>query len=156
MNIVIVCTGNTCRSPMAESILKDALIKRGEVIDEFNITSAGISTIDGLDASKHSISALKEMNIDLKNHKSKLLTLDLVEKSDLILTMTKAHKDIILNSLPQFSTKIFTLKEFADDKDIDIVDPFGGSLEVYKGTAYDIQNTINKLIDKILQKKKDK
>jgi protein-tyrosine phosphatase len=156
MNIVIVCTGNTCRSPMAESILKDALIKRGEVIDEFNITSAGISTIDGLDASKHSISALKEMNIDLKNHKSKLLTLGLIEKADLILTMTKTHKDIILNSMPQFSNKIFTLKEFADDKNIDIVDPFGGSLEVYKVTAKDIQNTINKLIDKILQKKKDK
>ena len=156
MNIVIVCTGNTCRSPMAEAILKDALIKRGEQIDEFNITSAGISTINGLDASRHSISALKEINIDLKNHKSKLLTLDLVEKSDLILTMTKCHKDAILNSLPQFSSKIFTLKEFADDKDIDIVDPFGGDLEVYKVTAYDIKNTINKFIDKILQKKKDK
>jgi protein-tyrosine-phosphatase len=141
---------------MAEAILKDALIKRGEIIGEFNITSAGISTIDGLDASKHSISALKEMNIDLKNHKSKVLTLDLVESSDLILTMTKVHKDIILNSLPQFSNKVFTLREFADNKDIDIIDPFGGNLEIYKITAKDIQNTINKLVDKILQKKKDK
>jgi protein-tyrosine-phosphatase len=141
---------------MAEAILKDALIKRGEIIGEFNITSAGISTIDGLDASKHSISALKEMNIDLKNHKSKVLTLDLVENSDLILTMTKSHKDIILNSLPQFSNKVFTLREFADNKDIDIIDPFGGNLEIYKITAKDIQNTINKLVDKILQKKKDK
>lgn len=156
MNIVIVCTGNTCRSPMAEAILKDALIKRGEEIDKFNITSSGISTTDGLDASNHSISALREMNIDLKNHKSKLLTLDLVKKSDLILTMTKAHKDIILNSMPQFSDKVFTLKEFADDNDMDIVDPFGGNLEIYKFTAKDIQNTINKLVDKILQKKKDK
>lgn len=156
MNIVIVCTGNTCRSPMAEAILKDVLIKKGQQIDEFNITSAGISTIDGLDASKHSINALKEMNIDIKSHKSKVLTIDLVENSDLILTMTKSHKDIILNSLPKFSNKVFTLKEFADNKDIDIIDPFGGNLEIYKITAKDIQNTINKLIDKILQKKKDK
>ena len=156
MNIVIVCTGNTCRSPMAEAILKDILVKRGERIEEFNITSAGISTIDGLDASKHSISALKEMNIDLKEHKSQLLTLDLIEKADLILTMTKSHKHIILNSVPQFSNKVFTLKEFADEGEIDILDPYGGSLEIYKVTAKDIQNTTNKIIDKILQKKKDK
>jgi len=141
---------------MAEAILKDALVKKGESIEEFNITSAGISTIDGLDASQHAMTALEEMNIALKHHKSKVLTLDLVEKSDVILTMTKAHKDIILNSLPQFSDKIFTLREFAEDESMDIVDPYGGNLEVYKVTAEDIKITINKIIDKILQKKKEK
>lgn len=156
MNIVIVCTGNTCRSPMAEAILKDELVKRGEKLEEFNIISAGISTMEGLDASENSISTLNEMDIDLKNHKSRILTSDLVQNSDLILTMTKSHKDIILSALPLFTNKVFTLKEFGNYKDMDIVDPFGGNLEIYRITALEIKNVINKIIDKILQKKKEK
>lgn len=155
MNIVIVCTGNTCRSPIAEALLKQGLESIDENLKNYKIHSAGISTVEGLKASRNSIEVLKEANIDLENHRSTPLTYEMIKEANIVLTMTKAHKDIIIDSLPEFKEKIFTLREFADGEEIDIIDPFGGDLEVYKRTAYDIHDSIKKILEKIPNKKKD-
>lgn len=153
MKIVFVCTGNTCRSPMAEAFLKDILVKKGENIKDYYITSAGISTMDGLDASTNSILALKEHYIDITNHKSKRLTFELIEDADLILTMGVGHKEAILSRLPKLNDRVFTLKEFLNEKDLDILDPYGGNLGIYRNTANEIKCFIEKVFEKISEKK---
>lgn len=149
MNILIVCTGNTCRSPMAEVILKKAIKESGKNIEEYCISSAGISTANGMDASKNSIEALKELGIDLSNHKSRVINKNLIDKSDIILTMTKYHKEILVQAVPKCKEKVYTFKGFANQDESDISDPFGGSLDTYRDTMKEIIYSVNKIVKNI-------
>ena len=148
MNILFVCTGNTCRSPMAEGILREIAKEKGL---EVNISSAGIAALDGSDAAENAVIAMEKIGIDIKNHKSTILHRELIMNSDLILTMSKNHKDIILSNFPKSKDKVFTLTEYATEEDGDILDPFGGSLEIYEKT----RDEIYKLIEKIIDSKED-
>lgn len=147
MKILFVCTGNTCRSPMAEVLLKD-LLRRERLLKVTSVSSAGINAIPHQLASLNSIEVMKEKGLDLENHKSNMLTMDLVEEYDLILTMTEGHKNIILERVPWLDEKVFTLKEYSGLKG-DICDPFGGSIEVYRSSLDDIEKSLEMLIEKL-------
>lgn len=149
MNILIVCTGNTCRSPIAEAILKKELKDTGKSNNKYTIISAGISTINGMNASDNAIEVLREKGIDLLGHKSRVITLDLINEADVILTMTKSHKDILMKLVPEYRKKIYTLREFAGLENLDISDPFGGSLDVYRNTLIEISDAASKVIEKL-------
>jgi protein-tyrosine phosphatase len=96
---------------MAEALLRDLLTRYGK--DNYKIKSAGISAFEGGGAAHQAIKVMKEEGIDLTNHQTTLLSKELVEEADLILTMTQRHKLIILDDYPDFREKVYTLKEYA-------------------------------------------
>lgn len=154
MNILFVCTGNTCRSSMAEGIFKYLL--KNKNIDNINISSAGISAYEGKEANEKAISVLKSQGIDITSHKARQLTDKIIETSDLILTMTYNHKMAILKYAPKASKKVFTLKEFANtfneentEDNFDIYDPFGMDYNVYEQSMKEIKSELEKIIKNI-------
>ena len=142
MNILFVCTGNTCRSPMAAALFNKLAVEKNL---DVRIESAGLFAMDGLTASDGARRAMKKFGIDLSEHRAKSITQELLEQSDLVLTMTEGHKDKLLPYAPQ---KVKTLAEYAGVSD-DIADPFGGNNEVYEACAEELWRTLLKVAEKI-------
>lgn len=143
MHILFVCTGNTCRSPMAEAILKN------KKIDGVEVKSSGIFAINGSEASAHAKKVLGENQID-HQHQSNSLTEADVNWAALILTMARSHKAAITRSFPSAIEKTFTLKEFiGKEKDLDVLDPFGGDIEEYRNTFKELESLIDAAIERI-------
>lgn len=109
--ILFVCTGNTCRSPMAEGILRRLLKEHG--LDHIEVRSAGVAASNGSPVSRHAASVLKEQGI-LDNMSSSALSRELLEWADLILTMTTGHKQHAIGRFPEHIDKIYTLKEYVE------------------------------------------
>lgn len=155
MNILFVCTGNTCRSSMAEGIFKHLLKNSGN--NNINVSSAGINAFEGDDANEKAIYTLNKKGIDILNHKARQLTKKIIIDSDIILTMTKSHKKMIINAAPEYSNRVYTLKEYAfiinneetEGKNLDIVDPYGLDYNVYEKVAEEIEENLIKIINKI-------
>lgn len=144
--ILFVCTGNTCRSPMAEAIFKN-IIKESGREREYEAESAGIFAVEGQKASSNAVETMRGKGLDLTKHISKSISEDMIIDSDIILTMTKSHKDNLLLLNKGLEGKVFTIKEYIrNNEDIDILDPFGSSLEVYKACAEDLEKSIRFLV----------
>ncbi len=136
MQVVFVCTGNTCRSPMAEGILKNYK-------EDISVLSRGLYVPEEINASFNSIKAMEEMDIDISSHRSKQLTTREAEESDLVITMTQGHKNTILSAYPKFADKTFTLAEYAGDSG-DVSDPYGMDFDAYRRCAKRIRELIFK------------
>src|ERR1700683_2032363 len=104
--ILFICTGNVCRSPMAEALFRHALLGRGE----FRVFSAGIGEIDGQPPTPHSVTAMKKIGIDISNQRSRALTTDLVRQADFIFGMTHGHVDTIAVLYSPAGAKKFFLR----------------------------------------------
>ena len=128
--ILFVCTGNICRSPMAEGLLRHAVKGRRDV----QVMSAGLGAMEGQAPSAHAVHAIRELGLDISRQRSRQLTADLVQEADYIFGMTHSHVDTIMLLYPSAAEKTFLLREFDETLDIfekDISDPFGGSYDVY-------------------------
>src|SRR6185369_8269201 len=122
--ILFVCTGNICRSPMAEGLFRHAVKGRAD----FRVLSAGVGAVEGLPPSEHAVRALRELGIDIANQRSRMLTGELVEQADYIFGMTHSHVDSVNVLFPHVSEKTFLLREFdetLDEFEKDISDPIG-------------------------------
>ncbi|PKR83219.1 low molecular weight protein arginine phosphatase [Heyndrickxia camelliae] len=144
MNILFICTGNTCRSPMAEAILKN------KKMDDIKVRSAGIFASNGSNAAENAIKVLQENNIH-HQHSSKMLTKEDIQWADYIFTMTEGHKETVIYQHPQAADKTFTLKEFVYDSkvDMDVNDPYGGSLDIYRKTYMELEELIKEMMKKL-------
>ena len=141
--ILFVCTGNTCRSPMAENIFRAKAKSRG--YKEVKVASAGLMCYEGEDMTENARLALKAMGIKAGKHKSRQFSLNMVEEYDLILTMTARHKAMIGDY-----DNVFTLAEFSGEGDVP--DPYGGDLNVYKMTAFELDTALEKTINRLVLK----
>lgn len=135
---------------MAEAIFKKMIKKRGKQ-DEINVSSCGIAAMEGEPASIFAQKVMKNQGIDITSHRSRRLSKDLLD-ADLILTMTKAHKDFLLNRYPDIKGRVFVLGEFSQDEgdeDVDIDDPFGKDEVAYQKVFNQLQDKLNKVLDRL-------
>lgn len=136
--ILFVCTGNTCRSPMAAALLRDELARRG--LDDVTVRSAGLAALCGAAASEYAIEALAEEGIDLSGHAGARVDAEALSRAETVYTMSEAHRRILAGEYPQFAAKLRVLGDGIDD-------PFGGGIEDYRAT----RDTLRRHTDAIAQ-----
>ena len=145
--ILFVCSGNTCRSPLAAALAREIL--PGRLDFEVEIASAGTSAVDGAPASEHSIEVARAHGIDLSTHRSRPLTAGMVRAADLIVTMNVRHRDTVGEADPDSLESTFLLTNFSDRHHGDIPDPIGGSHDVYQQTYLVIRECIESMATKL-------
>jgi protein-tyrosine-phosphatase len=156
VRLLFVCTGNTCRSPMAEG-LASKILQRLKLTEKIDVFSAGIAALPGAPASSEAHSVLFRQGLDLSGHKARQLTKEMINDADLILTMTAAQKQLLQEFFPDMAEKIFIVKEFAEHPQdmegerfsYDIADPYGKSEAVYQQCAEELAQAIEKIFKNI-------
>lgn len=138
--IIFICTGNTCRSPMAEGLFR---AHNGEEKTGLAALSAGMYTSDGLPASGNAVTAAAELGADITSHRSRMLTPELAREAKYLVCMTGAHYDRLCELFPDCADKIFTLLPE------DISDPFGGDLATYRRSAAEIDKGVQAVIENL-------
>ena len=150
VTILFVCTGNSCRSPMAEGIFKkhiaeklgcpiDRLVEKG-----YTVTSAGTLGMIGFPASDEAVEACASKGVDISDHRSRALTIHLIEQSDLIFAMARGHRQAVLEMCPEVASRCSLLD------DGDTPDPVGQSQIIYDNCAERIDKAIMKRIDEMI------
>lgn len=139
-SILFVCTGNTCRSPMAEGLFRKMIA----FSKEFTVASAGLHGIKGLPASSNTISVLAEQGIDLSLFRSQPVTPHLIEQATYVFAMTQGHLQELSSLYSQDQKKFFLLNEGTTQEDI--IDPIGGSTEAYRSCCKTIQLALQNIL----------
>lgn len=137
--LLFICTGNICRSPMAEYLMRKRLGPRSP----WRIRSAGIFTFDGQAASPEGVEVLAEQGIDMRAHRSQRLTRDLIDDASILVVMTASHRDQIVSQYRDAREKVFLLRSFAPGRHSgDIDDPIGSPSAVYRNTRDAIDDAL--------------
>ena len=147
MHVLFICTGNTCRSPMAEALLRDALTSRGT--DQVTVSSAGTGAWDGAPISEGAYLVGLEHGQDLSGHRARMLTREMVRSADLILTMSAQQRARVAELGGE--DKVHMLGEYAgrDESRSEVSDPFGADLASYRQTYEELQQLIAEVVSRI-------
>lgn len=140
-SVLFICTGNTCRSPLAEAWFNK--IAEAETLP-YRASSAGLAAVNGAPASMHSQSAAAEMGASLENFQSQMVTIEMLKNAELVICMTASHCRYITSAMPELSEKVRALMEYGSGGDVS--DPYGGSLDEYRQCFADIRSAVENLI----------
>ena len=139
--ILIVCTGNICRSPMAAGLLRERL-NEDNARRDWRVISAGTWASQGRPASAYAIAEMEERGIDIRSHRSRPVTEELMNQADLVLVMTSSHAEALSVAFPEQAHKVYQLSEMAGQT-YDISDPYGGTRLEYSYIAQELEQLID-------------
>ncbi len=146
--IIVVCTANICRSPMAAALLRHALAAQPEPLRSIPVLSAGVAARDGDAVSENSVYALKKVGLDIAAHTSTALTQEMLNSASLILGMTESHRQMIQLQAEPVPKNIFLFREFMPQRGHkEIGDPFGGPIRLYEATRDEMVEAIPSLLE---------
>lgn len=148
MKIMFICTGNICRSAMAHKMMEK---RAKELNKDVQVYSCGVWAQNGDIPTYEGITVMKEYGIDLSTHRATNIKNSNIEDMDVILCATCNHKLNVISMYPGLKEKVFTMKEYAEypSNNLDISDPWGYGINVYKNCAKEIEECIEKILEKI-------
>jgi protein-tyrosine-phosphatase len=134
-HILVVCTGNVCRSPMGAALLVHALSAQPEPLRSLRVQSAGVACSPGEPATANAVTAMKKVGIDLRGHSSRPVTQDLLDRASLVLCMTESHRDMIELTANPVPRNLYLFREFmGGGASTEIPDPYGMHLSAYEAS----------------------
>lgn len=145
--LLIVCTANICRSPMAAGLLRHALAAQPEPLRSLKVMSAGVSARPGEAVSENSVIALRKVGIDISNHSSRQLTQQLLDSAVAVICMTESHRAMIQLQADPAPRHLHLFREFMEEGDKEIPDPYGGPLKIYEVCRDEMVEAIPSLIE---------
>jgi protein-tyrosine-phosphatase len=141
-SILFVCSANQCRSPMAEVLFRQLVGEHGEQ-DDWRIESAGVWAYGSAPATENAQRVMKERRLDLSHHRSQPATNELLSQFDLVVVMTREHRDALLAQMPALGGRVYLLREIGGETG-DFADPVGGDLETYQRAANEIWDMLSR------------
>lgn len=146
MKFLFVCSGNTCRSPMAEALTKKEAARRGLTGHEFQ--SAGLNAVPGARVEKYAVEAMSVRGIDIDRRLARQITAQMVLEADVVLVMTRSQANTLMDELPQHSAKVHTIGGYSGIGG-DIKDPYMGSAADYEHIAVQLEEMVFRMLDRL-------